>query len=62
MNKFVGLFLIVTGILSLIKPEMMAMFGERWKYKNAEPSEMNIGLTKISGGLSIFIGILLLFS
>ena len=47
---------------SIVKPEFMSMFGERWKYKNAEPSELNIGITVISGIVLAIFGVVYMFT
>lgn len=60
MNGLFGLITIIIGILCIANPEQMAMFGESWKYKNAEPSKLNIVMTKIGGIFSIIAGFILI--
>lgn len=60
MNVLAGLFIIIIGILNIAIPEQMAMFGERWKYKDAEPSDINIAMTRIGGIFVIICGIVVM--
>lgn len=62
MRILIGIVLIVIGVLGVVKPEFMSMFGERWKYKNAEPSELNIGITVISGIVWVIFGVVYMFT
>lgn len=62
MNLLLAVIVFFLGILSIAMPETMAMFGERWKYKNAEPSEANVLLTRVGGVFSIIIAFFIAFS
>lgn len=61
MQFLFGIIVIIIGILNIAIPEEMAMFGERWKYRNAEPSEMNIIMTRFGGVIAIIAGIAVMF-
>lgn len=62
MNILLAVIVFFIGILNIAIPETMSMFGERWKYKNAEPSEANVLLTRVGGVVAIFISFFILFS
>lgn len=62
MNILFSLLVLVLGVLNILIPETMAMFGERWKYRNAEPSELNIFFTRIGGVVLIIAAIFLFFT
>ncbi|WP_105617490.1 DUF6199 family natural product biosynthesis protein [Vallitalea okinawensis] len=61
MNVLFGIVVIIISILNIAIPEEMAMFGERWKYRNAEPSDMNIFMTRLGGVIGIIVGIVIMF-
>ena len=56
---FVLLFLI--GIVDLVAPEAAWYLGGGWKFKDAEPSDAALVLTRIGGGICILIGFIMLF-
>ena len=57
-----GVVFLIISILMLVKPRFMLMFGRKWKYKNAEPSDFAIEVSKITGILGILVGIALIGS
>ncbi len=62
-RKFLGLLLMAAGGLSLAKPEWDWFLRRGWMYKDAEPSEAYLGVTRFSGIALLLVGIfLVLFS
>ena len=58
---FGKLILIALGLFELLAPEASWYISHGWKYKDAEPSEAALAFTRISGGIVIAAGIILLF-
>ncbi|MCS6937565.1 MAG: hypothetical protein NZ610_07030 [Candidatus Bipolaricaulota bacterium] len=46
---FVLLLLMSYGVWSVFDPEGAFMFGQRWKFRRAEPSEMALLMTQLGG-------------
>jgi hypothetical protein len=57
---FMAFLVILYGIWSVADPEAAFMFGRRWYFKRAEPSELALLLTQIGGIGVIISGIILL--
>ena len=57
----VGLLLIPFGILQAAFPRFFWFLSDGWKYRNAEPSDMAIGLGRVGGVIIAFIGLIMLF-
>lgn len=55
-----GVFFVVPSILFLLFPVKFLKFGNKWKYKNAEPSTFSIIIGRIASGIGILIGITLI--
>lgn len=53
--------LIFLGIINLAIPRLSWELTERWKFKNAEPSNEALGFIRFGGGIAVFIGIMMLF-
>lgn len=49
---------IVQGIWSFVDPENAFLFGQRWLFKEARPSESALVLTRVGGITLIIIGII----
>ncbi|NWL90162.1 MULTISPECIES: DUF6199 family natural product biosynthesis protein [unclassified Paenibacillus] len=62
MNFLIGIICIIIGVLNLAKPEFAWYLKEGWKVDgDSEPSDTYLTLTRISGGVAIFVGILVFF-
>ncbi|AZS15019.1 DUF6199 family natural product biosynthesis protein [Paenibacillus lutimineralis] len=62
MNFLMGIICIIIGVLNLAKPEFAWYLKEGWKVDgNSEPSDTYLTFTRISGGVAIFVGILVFF-
>lgn len=59
-HPIAGLFLIIVGLLNLCKPEEMWYMSTGWRFKDAEPSEDALLWCRVSGVISIIIGLILL--
>lgn len=56
MKIAAGIFLIITGFVMLIKPNVMWKIAESWKTKtNAEPTDLYMIIIRI-GGLILAVG------
>ncbi len=60
-HPFLGLLLIITGLLNLCKPEEMWYLSRGWQFKDAEPSDEALEWCRIGGVISIIIGIFVMF-
>ena len=60
-HPFLGLLLIVIGLLNLCKPEEMWYLSRGWQFKDAEPSEDAILWCRVGGAIAIIIGFFVLF-
>jgi uncharacterized protein YjeT (DUF2065 family) len=58
----VGMVFILIGILNLVYPEAMFKFNgrNRW-YKDPEPTDYGLGMTRLGGVLAIITGIAVMF-
>ncbi len=59
-RKLLALVLIGAGWLALAKPEWDWFLRRGWMYKDAEPSEAYLGVTRFSGILLLLVGLFLL--
>ena len=60
-NPLLGLLLIGLGLFNCVAPEVSFHFSKGWMFRNAEPSEAYLEITRIGGGIAVFIGVLQLF-
>lgn len=56
-----GLLLIPLGVLQAVFPQAFWFINHGWRYKDAEPSELALGLGRAGGVLVAIIGLFLLF-
>ena len=56
-----GLLLIPLGILQAVFPQAFWFVNHGWKYKDAEPSELALGLGRVGGAVIALIGLIMLF-
>lgn len=62
MDLLVGIFLIIIGVVMLIKPKTIWKIADSWKTKTkAEPGELYIMLIRIAGLILVIGGILAIF-
>jgi len=61
MPALFGFIAIVIGIVNIIFPNAMWYLSEGWKYKNAEPSDAALIMTRVGGGFAIVIGLFIMF-
>ena len=60
-TPFLGLVCIALGIWGIAKPESLWYLGHGWRYRNAEPSDAALVMERLTGGLGIIVGLLLIF-
>lgn len=58
---FVGLLLVVIGVFPVFWPKKAWFLDTGWRFKNAEPSDATIFLTRLGGGILIVVGIVFFF-
>lgn len=58
---FIGLLLVGLGIFQTCSPRTSWYISHGWRYKNAEPSELALGLGRVGGIFVILIGIICFF-
>lgn len=61
MNVIFGMLLIIIGILGIAKPEVMWFLSEGWQFKNVEPSELAIIMTRVSGIIAVLAGFFVIY-
>lgn len=62
MNILLVPLLIIGGILNITNPKLSFYLSKGWRFKNAEPSELYLGLTKLSGIVLIIAAIIVFIS
>jgi len=55
-----GLVFILFGLFAALSPETAWQLQEGWKFRNAEPSDLALVMTRIGGVFTIVVGLLLL--
>ena len=60
-NPLVGLLFLAVGLWYAISPNSSWYLSHGWRYKNAEPSDLALGLTRAGGIFAILLGILAFF-
>lgn len=60
-NPLVGLLFLAVGLWNAISPYSSWYLSHGWRYKNAEPSDLALGLTRAGGIFAILLGILAFF-
>lgn len=60
-HPFLGLLIVIMGLLNLCKPEEMWYLSRGWQFKDAEPSEEALQMTRLGGVACLVIGVLLMF-
>lgn len=57
-NAVLGVILLIAGIIDAIWAERIWFFHWGWRYKNAEPSDLAIGVYRIGGIIAAMIGLI----
>lgn len=58
---FIGLLLVALGAFQTASPRTSWYISHGWRYKNAEPSDLALGLGRVGGVIIIIIGIICFF-
>jgi hypothetical protein len=59
-NMFFGVIAAVIGVLQVTQPRAAFFLAKGWKYRNLEPSDAFLLVTRISGTIFVVVGILLM--
>lgn len=59
---FIGLLCIAIGAFNCFATETSWYLSHGWHYRNAEPSELSLGWIKVSGGILMVVGVILLLA
>jgi hypothetical protein len=59
---WVALLMLVAGLLNLFNPRLGWYLSEGWKFKDAEPSDLALGVGRVIGGVLSLVGLGLLFA
>ena len=59
---FAVIFLIFLGAFDVLFPKISWVLAYGWRYKNAEPSDIALGLIRVGGIIVIIISIVLIFA
>ena len=57
-----GIVMLVGGLFNTISPQTAWYLSDGWKFKDAEPSDAALGLTRVGGAACILIGAILIFA
>lgn len=57
-----GAIILIASIISIVNPEGAFYLERGWKFKDAEPSDAYLELTKVGGIIGIIIGVIVLFT
>lgn len=58
---FIGLLLVGLGLFETVSPQTSWYLSHGWRYKNAEPSELALGLGRVGGIVMIIAGVICFF-
>ena len=61
-NVLVIFVLLAIGIFNAVSPQTAWYLSDGWKYKDAEPSEMALGMTRFGGIVAIIIAVFMMFA
>ena len=59
-NVLVIILLLLIGIFNAVSPETAWYLSDGWKYKNAEPSEEALGVTRLGGIVALVLGVMMI--
>lgn len=57
-----GVIILIVSIITIVNPEGAFYLERGWKFKDAEPSDEYLELTKIGGVVGVIIGVIILFT
>ena len=60
-NILVILFLFVIGIFNIVSPATAWYLEYGWRYKNAEPSGLALGMNRFGGVIAIIVAVIMIF-
>lgn len=62
MKFLIGLIALIIGVVNIASPETAWYLSDGWKYKDAEPTDEALLLTRVGGGAAILIGLGFMFA
>lgn len=62
MSAVFAVIVILIGIFNLVAPDAAWELSRGWQFKDAEPSDAALVAARIGGGVTILIGIMILFN
>lgn len=57
-----GLLLLIFGAISVVNPRISWFLRKGWMFKDSEPSDLYLTITKFSGFVSCFVGVILILT
>ncbi len=57
MGIFVGIIILIAGIILISFPEFVYEISEGWRYENLEPSDTYFDAMRLKGVLAVAVGI-----
>ena len=58
----VGVLFLVPGLIGLFFPNFMLMFGHKWRFRDATPTDNAVSVAQIVGILAVSVGVLIIFA
>ena len=60
-NIFAAVFVAAIGVFNIVSPYTAWYLEYGWRYKNAEPSDIALGLNRVVGVIAVIIAVVILF-
>ena len=60
-NRLAALFIAAVGIFNIVSPYTAWYLEYGWRYKNAEPSDIALGLNRVAGVIVVIVAVVLFF-
>lgn len=60
-HPVMALILLIAGFVQMKYPELLFYVNRGWMFREAEPSDVYLSMTRIGGGIVIIVGIILFF-
>ena len=60
-NIFAAVFVAAIGVFNIVSPYTAWYLEYGWRYKNAEPSDIALGLNRVVGVIAVIVAVVILF-
>lgn len=60
-NALLGIVLLGFGLFNIVSPQTAWYLSEGWKFRDAEPSDLALGLARVGGGFCCLMGVIMIF-